>query len=92
MEIYYCDGHNEHSDDWSFKLPNHDMSVCLACLVEILEDNNLLTVKKKPALLQFIKIIQQCPDVNHLLKSHLHIVNHILFIFIGKLKNVLSYY
>ena len=88
-EIFVTEGHTHHGFMWTVKCPKADdadlntASTCIACLVELLEDPLLLTVKKKIILSEFLRLIQNSTELPVLITHNLDVIKHIILVITG---------
>ena len=84
--------HSNHDSKWS--IPRNGMEqLCLACIMEYIEDPEILVLKKKHAFVALLDLFQQsCQPIKQLLENEIIIAQHISYLFVGKiigcLKNI----
>lgn len=78
--------HEEHDESWRLYSSLQGCNVCLGCIVEILENKNLLTLQKMPALTELLRLLtHQSHDILELFIQEERIVWHIVSLLFGKL-------
>ena len=85
--------HEAHDQKWQFDLvfPGGGGScegskvMCLACIMETLEDPNILVIKKKPALSQLLTLLTACSSQTvKLLQADVRITLHMALVLLGE--------
>ena len=84
--------HDKHDRKWMFNVATSgggstrgDQMSCLACIVEILEDPDVLVIKKKSVLNQLVAILNSCSvQCTQLLQSDIRITLHVALILLGE--------
>ena len=81
--------HDRHSRKWMVDVAPADNEkgkqlMCLACIVEVLEDSDVLMIRKKPALKQLMTLLNSCnTQCVQLLQSDIRITAHVTLILLG---------
>ena len=85
MEFVLRDSvHEDHDETWRMYSSLQGCYVCLGCIVEILENKNLLTLQKTPALTELLRLLShQSQDILQLFMQEERIVWHIVSILFG---------
>ena len=84
--------HDKHDRKWMFHVTpsiggsvSADQVSCLGCIVEMLEDPDVLVIKKKPVLNQLVAVLNSCSaQCTQLLQSDIRITLHITLILLGE--------
>ena len=86
MEFILQDSyHEEHDSTWTVYSQHYSSSVCLGCIVEILEDSDRLCLQKKPAISELLRLLTyQSGDLLQLFQQEEHVVWHLAEILLGK--------
>ena len=90
MDLHTPD-HPEHAPQWCIPCPRRphscgrdDDDACLACLVELLEDDGMLAVKKQHVLAEFLHLLQYAKEpVMKLLCSDGRVTTHMVLVLLG---------
>ena len=96
MDMHTRD-HPEHAAQWNIPVPrrshnrggardnNDDDNVCLACVVELLEDEELLSVRKEHVLAEFLHLLKHAKEVViELLCLDKRVALHTVLVLLGK--------
>ena len=75
--------HNIHGSTWSYIVPHHEEPICFACLVECLEDDDVVMVKKRPALAETLHLIHLKNFIDDL-QRNVEIAVHFSFVVFGR--------
>ncbi|XP_078320015.1 meiosis inhibitor protein 1-like isoform X1 [Crassostrea virginica] len=81
--------HNIHGSTWSYSVPHHEEPVCFACLVECLEDDDVVMVKKRPALAETLHLIHLKNFIDDL-QRNVEIAVHFSFVVLDLIENTES--
>ncbi|KAL4239401.1 Mei1p [Mactra antiquata] len=86
MDFIVKDVHTEHDGSWLLYSAVHDCPVCLGCIIETVENTELLPLQRKPALTEFQRLLQhQQSDVLQLFMQEENIVWHLLNVLLDSL-------
>lgn len=82
-----CNEQSAHQNKWYFSLPsNEDENICFACIVLILEDKQLLNVRKKIVLQKLHEILHSSPQVIiNIIEHEEEVQSHIIKVLLGKI-------
>lgn len=83
------ENHKFHGNTWSYKIPHREEPVCFACLSEILEDDEIIMVKKRPALAEALHLIHHQDFISDL-QSNIEIPVHFSFVLIDIMESAES--
>ena len=76
--------HEEHDAAWAIFSHHYHCPVCLGCIVETLEQSELLCIQKKPAITELLRLLtHQSPDILQLFIQKEQIVWHLAEILLG---------
>ena len=80
--------HDVHDRKWMFNVAppgGGEKVACVACLVETLENPDVLTIRKKPILNQLITVLNTCnSQITQLLKADIRITLYMTLILLGE--------
>lgn len=75
--------HKDHAIQWN--IPGFEEEVCLACIIELLEEDDVLSIKKQHVLHMFMQVLQRAGSiVMKLLCSDIRVIMHIIGIMFGE--------
>lgn len=84
MDFILKDDHADHDASWSLFSTVHNCPVCLGCIIEIIENPELLPLQRKPALTELQRLlVQQQNGVLQLFMQEERIVWHIVSLLLG---------
>ena len=85
MEFVLQDGfHDEHDSAWAVFSQHYHCPVCLGCMVETLENSQLLCIQKTPAITELLRLLTyQSSDVLQLFIQEEQVVWHLAEILLG---------
>ncbi|XP_060578052.1 uncharacterized protein LOC132735152 [Ruditapes philippinarum] len=81
MDFVVHENHDEHDISWTLYSSLHHTRVCLGCIVETIENTELLPLQRKPALTEFLRMLtQQSSELMQLFMKEERIVWHVVTI------------
>ncbi|XP_061197144.1 meiosis inhibitor protein 1-like [Saccostrea echinata] len=83
------ENHKFHGNTWSYKVPHREELVCFACLSEILEDDEIIMVKKRPALAEALHLIHHHDFISDL-QGNIEVPIHFSFVLIDIMESAES--
>ena len=79
---FFSSSHSSHDQAWNF--PGTSVSViCIACLVETLEETDVLNVRKRKALGEIVAILSRSDNLLEKLRSNIKISSHLSQVLLG---------
>ena len=80
----FTESHREHDDRWMVHASDVDVT-CFACLMELLEDQNVLLVKKKFVLAELLRFLSYHTEyMLDVLSEDFRVIVHATVILLGK--------
>ena len=80
----FTETHSDHAAQWQIEDRQNRASTCLACVVENLEDGDLLITKKKAVLGQLLRVLSvQADATTRILRADMRVTGHLLLSLIG---------
>ena len=80
----FSDNHPDHDRQWTVSLGAEGHDSCVACLIELLEDEDLLSTKKKMVLTEFMMVLQEREsNVLSLLSADSRVLMQLMLILLG---------
>ena len=84
----FTESHREHDERWTVRASGDDVT-CFACLMELLEDPQLLRVKKKLVLAELLRFLTYHTEyMLDVLSGDFRVIVHATVILLGKSKLV----
>ena len=84
LSSFAMSSHGDHDVKWTVPRGNSGEPLCLACLMEFIENPDILVLKKKHALLALQEILQNSSRaVKQMLETEAVITQHMSFILVG---------
>ena len=83
---FFTSNHSKHDSQWRMTGTNVTL-VCVACLVELLENPNVLYLRKRKALREVVFLLSNGPNLLELLSQNTRIVSHLCSIIMDLLSS-----
>lgn len=77
------DNHNSHDDQWCVMSTRSQFPLCIACLVEHLDEQSLTVVQRQFNLSLLASVLAECDELPQLLREHPLVCQHIIDILTG---------
>ena len=75
--------HNSHDDQWYVVSAGKQLPLCIACLVEHLEDHSVTVVQRQFNLSLLASVLAESAELPQLLREHPLVCQHIMDILTG---------